>query len=54
MYLTMQLLVEFVYMFKNFVIVYQQKNEMLPFTHVIVSPLPVTVCGFLSPAQLKF
>ena len=39
MYLTIQLLVAFVYTFRNFVNVYQQKNVTLPFTRVIVSPL---------------
>ena len=39
MYLIMQLLVDFVYTFRNFVNVYQQKNETMPFTRVIVSPL---------------
>ena len=41
MYLIMQLLVDFGYMFRNFVNVYQQKNETLPLTRVIVSPLVV-------------
>ena len=46
MYLTtlyIQLLVDFVNMFRNFVN-YKQKNKTLPFTHVIVSPLVLSVC----------
>ena len=45
LYFIMKLLVDFVYTFRNFVNVYQQKNETLLFTRVIVSPLQDThVC----------
>ena len=47
----MQLLPDFVYTFRNFINVYKQKkkNETLPFTRVIVSPLLIGQDNFWRP-----